>query len=214
MRNERATRRPGRPPGKRPKVPHRKRPWHTSAHPLHITLRANPRLPCFRVWSLYRAFERAFRTTRWPDFRIVEYSVQSNHVHMIVEASNNAALTRGMRSFLVRANRLFNAAHGRGRGKVWADRYHARALETPRQVRRALVYCLANFKKHQPSKRASSQIDAFSSGPWFDAWSVPHVLRDGDDPERPTPRARTDLLRTAWRHLGLIRPTEAPHLPG
>jgi REP element-mobilizing transposase RayT len=69
--------------------------------------------------------------------------VQDNHVHMIVEADDNAALARGMKSFTVRANRLFNAAHCRGRGRVWADRYDRRDLESPSQVRNALVYCLA-----------------------------------------------------------------------
>jgi hypothetical protein len=65
---------------------------------------------------------------------------------MIVEADDNDALARGMTSLSVRANRLFNAAHGRGRGRVWADRYHRRDLTSPSQVRNALVYCLANVK--------------------------------------------------------------------
>jgi putative transposase len=52
-----------------------------------------------------------------------------------------------MKSFSVRANR--HATLGRGRGRVWGDRYHRRDLTNARQVRNALVYCLASYKKHQ-----------------------------------------------------------------
>jgi hypothetical protein len=55
------------------------------------------------------------RRTRRVDFRVVEFSVQDDHLHLIVEAYDNDALARGMKSFSVRANRLFNAALGRGR---------------------------------------------------------------------------------------------------
>jgi hypothetical protein len=36
---------------------------------------------------------------------------------------------------------------GRG-GAVWGDRFHARDLKTPREVRHALVYVLNNHRKH------------------------------------------------------------------
>ena len=101
----------------------------------------------------------ASRTTRRPDFHIVEYSIQDNHLHMIVEAESRDALARGMKSFSVRANRLFNSAVGRGRGRVWGDRYHRRDLSSPRQVRHALVYCLNNYKKHYRVPAGSTPLD-------------------------------------------------------
>src|SRR6185295_7431350 len=76
---------PGRKPSPRAAVRHRVRPVHKYWNPLHVTLRAVKRLPSFRSQSLFKAFDRAFRTTRREDFRIVEFSVQSNHVHLIVE---------------------------------------------------------------------------------------------------------------------------------
>ena len=204
----------GRPPGKRPKVPHRTRPDHAAWSPLHVTLRTDARMPNLRCETLNRTLERAFRTTRRPDFRIVEFSVQTNHLHLIVEATDNDACARGMKSFTVRANRLLNAATGRRRGRVWADRYHRRALKTPRQVRNALVYCLHNIKKHRGRKAASEgpHIDRYSSARWFEGWAE-RCERSPDDGPRPTPRARTDLLRFMWRRLGLIHPRETPRLP-
>ena len=136
--------------------------------------------------------------------------MQSNHLHLIVEADDNDALARGMKAFTVRANRLFNAATGRGRGKVWSGRYHRTDLKTPRQVRNALVYCPGNGRKHGEVPSSSSSklvIDAASSAPWFTGWSIPRTVREGP---RPTEMARTFLLGRLWQKHGLIHPSEAP----
>ena len=175
-------------------------------------MRAIAGLPSFRAQRLYQAFERTFRDTRRPDFHIVEYSVQDNHVHMIVEADSRDALARGMKSFSVRANRLFNAAMGRGRGRVWGDRYHRRDLKSPRQVRNALVYCLNNYKKDLGISRGERRIDPCSSARWFFGW---RERRSAEDGERPTEPPKTFLLTTLWwQKHGLIDPRETPKLPG
>ena len=207
----RKKKRPGPKPGERPSVRHRVRAEHKYWNPVHITMRAVRGLPSFRAEILYAAFERAVRTTRREDFRIVEFSVQDNHLHLIVEADDSDALARGMKSFSVRANRLFNAASGRGRGRVWGDRYHRRDLTGARQVRNALVYCLSNYKKHFGITSGMPRIDVCSSARWFDGWTA---VRQHDDGPRPTEEARTVLLSTAWwKKLGHIHPGEAPRAP-
>ena len=131
---------------------------------------------------------------------------------MIVEADSREALARGMKSFSVRANRLFNGAMGRKRGRVWGDRYHRRDLKSPRQVRHALVYCLNNYKKHLGISRGEQNIDLCSSARWFRGW---HRQRTADDGERPTEQPTQFLLTTLWwQKHGLINPGEAPKLPG
>ena len=161
--------------------------------------------------TLYEAFERAVRGTRRPDFHIIEFSVQSNHLHLIVEADDNDALARGMKSFSVRANRLYNSALGRMRGRVWGDRYHRRDLASARQVRNALVYCLCNYKKHYGITSGAPRIDPCSSARWFDGWVA---IRKHDDGPRPTEPPRTVLLQSAWKRHGLIHPGERPVTPG
>ena len=156
---------------------HRARAVHKYWNPLHVTMRAVRGLPSFRAQTLFAAFERAVRRTRRDDFRIVEFSVQDDHLHLIVEADDNDALARGMKSFSVRANRLFNAALGRGRGRVWGDRYHRRDLTSARQVRNALVYCLANYKKHQRVTSGAPRIDPCSSARWFQGWTAIRTAR-------------------------------------
>ena len=202
--------RPGPKPAEFPSVPHRARAVHKYWNPLHVTMRALRGLPSFRAQTLFPAFERAVRRTRRDDFRVVEFSVQDDHVHLIVEADDSDALARGMKSFSVRANRLFNAALGRGRGRVWGDRYHRRDLTSARQVRNAIVYCLANYKKHHAVKSGMPRIDPCSSARWFQGWTA---IRQHDDGPRPTEQARTVLLAAAWQKHGYIHPGEAPRTP-
>jgi REP element-mobilizing transposase RayT len=208
---DRRRKRPGPKPGARPSVRHRARAVHKYWNPLHVTMRAVTGLPSFRAQTLFDAFDQAVRRTRRDDFRVVEFSVQDNHLHLIVEADDSDALARGMKSFSVRANRLFNAALGRGRGRVWGDRYHRRDLTSPRQVRNALVYCIQNYKKHQRVTSGAPRIDLCSSARWFEGWTA---IRQHDDGPRPTEKARTVLLKQAWwKKHGFIHPGERPRTP-
>lgn len=193
-------------------VSHATRPAHERWNPIQVTLRAVAGLDSFRTQVTYAALERAVRGTRREDFRIAEFSIQKDHVHLIVEADDKGALTRGMKSFSVRANRLFNAVTGRGRGRVWGDRYHRSDLKTPRQVRNALVYCLNNARKHGAMSSNPLRVDACSSARWFQGWSIPRAAIEETPP--PTVGAHTALLRTLWKKHGLIHPGERPAAAG
>src|SRR5260221_4318863 len=131
-------------------VPHRVRPVHCHRHPVHVTLRRARLLPSMREESLFLAVRGALARASRSWFRVVQFSVQADHVHMIVEARDKPSLSRGMTGLTVRLARAFNAALGR-RGAIWAERYHSRALETPREVRNGLVYVLMNRRKHNSS---------------------------------------------------------------
>ena len=56
-------------------------------------------------------------------------------------------------------NRIGNRA-----GRVLADRYHARLLPTPREVRNALRYVLLNARRHATRARAASRAHSPRSG--------------------------------------------------
>ena len=200
-------RRPGRKRSARPMVAHAKRPAHKRWNPLHITIRARSAPWSLRSQVLTSALEDALRLTVRPDFRLVEHSIQHDHVHLAVEADNADALARGMKSFLVRAARLLNKALGRARGSIWLGRYHRTDLTSPRQVRNALVYILNNGRKHGVVSRTALVIDACSSARWFTGWSIARTTRDGPSPLRP---ATTALLRHLWQRHGKIHPLEMP----
>ena len=113
-----------------------------------------------------------------------------------------------MRSFNIRLARSLNQLLFQ-RGAFFADRWHGRELGSPRAVRNALVYVLANHKKH--AGQAAARLDPFSSAPYFPHFVETHE-RSGrvDDRTRPNQRPRTWLLSKGWRLHGLISLHETP----
>jgi len=136
-------------------------------------------------------------------FRLAHYSIQTTHLHLIAEASDARALSRGMQGLLVRAARALNRAWAR-KGSVFFDRFHARALSSPREVRHALVYVLHNARRHGLSVAG---VDAYSSGAWFDGWKQHVSAAMQSFPGAP---ARSWLLRLGWRLHGLLSVDESP----
>jgi putative transposase len=201
----------GRKPWKvgRTNVPHRARPRHDGAHPVHVILRARAGLPTLRHAGVHREVRVAIRgASESPAvgeaFRVVEFSIQSNHAHFIIEAHDEDTLSRGVRGLAIRLARAVNRAMGI-RGQVWGDRYFARALKTPLAVRNAIVYVLMNAKKH--GERIATGVDIFSSAPWFVGFVTRLLPAVEESPTRPS---LTWLGRTGWRRRGLIDFDERP----
>jgi putative transposase len=188
---------------------------------VHVTLRAA--FGSLRSQLLYPTVRIAISkaTRKAPDrFRIVHFSVQSNHVHLIVEAAERRALTAGVHGLEARITRYVNQLLMR-RGAVWADRWHGRALKSPREVRNALVYVLANFRKHSPRSEPRG-ADPCSSGAWFHGWRGLDVQRGPpplasrvwplgkEDEKVPVSEPETWLLRKGFLKAGRVRLDEAP----
>jgi hypothetical protein len=145
----------------------------------------------------------------------VHFSVQSTHVHLLVEAQSRRALIEGMRGFGVSLTRRINRLIFR-RGRLVAERWHGHALNSPRAVRRALVYVLANARKH--GERVGA-IDPLSSAPYFGGFVE---FREGAPsgiypklvprcvPSQPLPAARSWLLARGWLRGGRISVLETP----
>jgi putative transposase len=198
----------------RPCVPHRARLRHRAAHPVHVTFRARAGLPPFREGGIFDEVRQAIRAaSRSPAvgeaFRVVEFSVQTDHVHFIVEAHDADVLSRGVRGLAIRLARAVNRALGTT-GRVWGDRYDARTLTTPRAVRNAIVYVLMNAKKH--GMHTVRGIDPFSSAPWFEGFAAPPPFLTAAP--RPVFVSRTWLGSVGWRRRGLVHVTERPRAPG
>ncbi len=191
-----------KPNGERALAPRDARPRLTRHTPVLVTSKLLPGRPSLRR-------ERTLGTLRSAlvggsdrlGFRLVEYSIQPNHLHFLVEAADELALGRGMKGLLVRVAKSLNHTWGRT-GRVFGDRYHARPLGTPCEVRRALVYVLHNAKKH--GGRITG-VDACSSGPWFEGWRGRLPRED-----RVLPPAQSWLLSTGWKKGGRIALDEAP----
>lgn|SRR5262245_22532394 len=189
-------------PGRR-RVSHRQRPSHDRHCPVHVTLRASDSIPSLRRDDVFGAVRGSFGNASKKNFRVLHFSVQHDHVHLLLEAESGGALRRGVQGLTIRMAKAINRRLGR-RGKVWSDRYHARALATPREVRNALIYVLQNFRKHLRGVRG---LDPRSSAAWFTGWRTIIAVPPG---RSPVVSAGTWLAAVGWRRHGLIGVDEAP----
>ena len=190
-------------------IEHRTRPFHDRLLPVLVTWKVLPGLPSLRWLPAAGAIGKAIRRTterhaqRRTSFRIVHFSLQPNHLHLIVEAGSKTTLARGLVGLAVAIARAFNKVAKRT-GQLFKERYHARALSTPKEVRNAIVYVLQNHMHHRPSRDLS---DPCSSARWFDGWARPLPVPDTPP---PTASPRTWLLGVGWRRHGSIHFTEGP----
>jgi REP element-mobilizing transposase RayT len=202
----------GRKPAPRPRVWHRARTAFPACHPGLVTIRVCAGVPSLRTLRVVRELERSFRAgSERGDFRVVHYSIQHDHLHLLIEAESAAALSCGMKSIAARLARAVNRVFRR-RGAGLDGRYHHRALGTPREVRAALAYVLLNARKHAgggalASRTSDLGVDPASSGRWFDGWAGDPAASE-DAPA--VARARSWLLRAGWRRHGLIHCDEVP----
>jgi hypothetical protein len=173
-----------------------------------------PDVPSLRTVRIVREIERTFANgCVRPGFRLVHYSLQGNHAHLIVEAQDGAALGCGMKAIGARLARAVNRVAGRT-GRVLADRYHHRLLATPREVHRALRYVLLNARRHagkaRKAKTTPAKLDPASSALWFDGWRRGVATEEKPPGTTPVARPRTWLLTVGWRRHGLLDPADVP----
>lgn len=105
--------------------------------------------PCLRL------LRRGIINARKQGLRILHYSLQSNHIHLIIEADNNQILSSGMRALTI------TFAKGLKMGRVQVERYHLHVLRGLRETRNAINYVLFNRQRHE--KRNISVIDNYTS---------------------------------------------------
>jgi REP element-mobilizing transposase RayT len=168
------------------------------------------------VWNLrtrrafVRIFEALLRANDRFGLRIVHYSVQSDHIHLIVEIDDPHRFSRAIQGLAVRIAKKLNSLMGR-RGKVFADRFHDRVLTTPRQVRNALAYVLCNARKHGRAPSQRGWRDPFSTAPIFAGWT--QLAAEHDEMTTASTREPcTWLLRVGWKRAGGL--LDADHRPG
>jgi len=190
---------------------HRSRPEFPGRFPCHVTLKAQAGLPSLRRLEVVREVMASFAAgAERGSFRLVELSLQGDHLHAIVEAEGREALGRGMKSMTARFARAVNRALGRS-GPVLRERYHLHVLRTAREVRNALSYVLTNARRHlarlgRVLPRAV-RIDPASSGAWFQGWRTGVSRPEATGPP-PVARATTWLARVGWQRYGLLDPAE------
>lgn len=224
----------GRPRKQDAGASHQRRPSLSRHHPVHVTLCVRRGISSLRERALFASVRLALNAGKERfGFALVQFSVQSDHLHLIAEARDRRALSRGLQGLSIRVARAVNRRLDR-EGRVFAERYHARALKTPRAVRFALRYVLLNVRKHVRGSRAPADMPAFaavppgfvdrcSSAPWFTGFTRPIELAFGARAARaewarasgsadpPVMSAQSWLLREGQQRAG---PFDVDDVPG
>ncbi len=187
-----------------------------------MTLKVEVGLWSLRSAKVYRAVHGALCGGNLREgFRLVDYSVQQNHIHLIPEAKNTVALSRGMQGLEIRLARALNRVMHRT-GRVFSDRYRSRLLTDPLDARNTLRYVLNNARRHvrRALRNHTRWADPCSSAPWFPHWSIPRGIPAFVPDERhrsllalgsAAVPPRTALLAYGWSRAG---PIELLHIPG
>jgi REP element-mobilizing transposase RayT len=120
-------------------VAHRTRPKVTSRTALHVNFKVKTSI---RNKDCINILKRAIINARLHGLRVLHFSLESNHVHLIIEANNTSVLTKGMRSLTVTFSKGIN------KGRIQLERYHLHVLRTLHETRNAIHYVLFNHQKH------------------------------------------------------------------
>ena len=133
-------------------VAHRTRERISHRTPLHINFRFRKSI---RNKESLRLLKKAILNARSKGLQVIHFSLQSNHIHLIVEATDNNTRTKGMRSLTI------TFAKGLMQGRIQVQRYHLHVLRSLRETRNAVFYVLFNQQKHE--KGTYSSIDHYTS---------------------------------------------------
>jgi REP element-mobilizing transposase RayT len=147
----------GRPRGKR--VSHGRRARFDRVTPVHVTLRVRRQVWNLRSGRAFRRIRRCFEKARGRfGCRLIHFSVLGNHLHLIIEADDSAALSRGVQGLCIRIARTLNDMM-EAAGRVFDDHFHSRLLRSPTELVRAIRYVLGNHDHHFGEKG----VDPYSS---------------------------------------------------
>lgn len=126
-----------------------------------MTLKLRAGLPNLRRKDLFQAFKDATRKAKIRGIRVIHFSVQINHVHLLLECPDPKELSRQIQSLTISLSKRVNHRLKRI-GAVFKDRYHVHVLRTPSETRNALGYVLTNDYKHRGAK-GRVDLDLYSS---------------------------------------------------
>jgi hypothetical protein len=209
----------GRPPnGDRAGVSHLRRGEVTAKEPVHVTLRVQPGVRSLREPRVFAAvLSGLVAGRRRSGFRLVHFSVQRDHVHLLVEAGNRRLLARGLQGLSIRIARAVNRVLDR-HGRLFGDRYQSRVLSSPDAVKSALAYLLLEARGER--SRSSAPIpDRCSSAEWFDGFAPQRAgatARPGrtngerSAKDAPVVPAKSWLLSVGFKRAGLLAASDAP----
>lgn len=118
--------------------------------PLHLTIKIEKTKAGLKNKAMLKLLHHCIKKSRMKGLRIVHYTLEFDHVHLLVEATNKETTSKGMQSFGIAFSKGINKLKCL-KGRVFKTRYHFRKLNSPREIKNVLNYILGNSIKHGQS---------------------------------------------------------------
>lgn len=126
---------------------------------LHLTIKVRENKADIKTKKILKALHHAIKRARLKELKIIHYTLEHNHLHLLVEASDNLILHKGMQALGITLSKAINKIK-KLKGGVYKHRYHFRKLNSRRELINVLYYIFKNGIKH---KRTLSMIDPYNS---------------------------------------------------
>ena len=193
---------------------------------MHVSMKRVRLAPSFRSQLVHGLVVAHIAAAVKRGIKVIQHSIQHDHLHLMVEGKDKKELARGLQLLFSRLAFAVNRV-ARRHGSLFRERHHRRALTTPTEVRRVLVYILFNTRKHDVQSGdvglgILDALDDMSSAPWFTGWdpaSRPSdwliaKCREHWPGKAPIHKPTTWLASVGWQRAGgRIRFDEQPRLP-
>ena len=119
----------------------------------HVTSRGNNREKIFLDdddFQRYRTLLRKYRAKL--DFKLYAYSLMPNHVHLLIETTKTASISKIMHAINTSYAMYFNAKYDHV-GHVWQGRFHSGIIDTENYLLEVMRYMDLNPVRGRISKR-------------------------------------------------------------
>jgi len=132
-------------------IRHTSRPFLKRPASLHLTIKVQRNKDEIKNKSVLKLLKHAILRARFQGLKVLHYSLEYDHVHLLIEADNNHILGKGMQAFGVTMAKGINRLK-RLKGAVYKHRYHFRQISSPRQLKSVMNYIFTNGMKHGTAK--------------------------------------------------------------
>lgn len=117
---------------------------------MHITIKLEKKKAGLKNKVTLQLLHKAIKKARMSGLRILHYTLEFDHIHLMTEADCNASLSKGMQSFGITFSKGINKIKSQN-GRVYKHRYHLRLLKSRQEVRNVIAYILGNGARHGTS---------------------------------------------------------------
>ncbi|MBC7430062.1 MAG: transposase [Bacteriovorax sp.] len=142
-------------------IRHIRRDRITKPTSMHLTIKVREYKADIKSKRILRALHHAIIRARLKKLKVIHYTLEYNHVHLLVEASDHKVMHRGMQALGISLSKSINKIKCL-KGTVYKHRYHLKRLTSTQQLKNVLHYIFNNGIHH---KRTSSILDPYNSMP-------------------------------------------------